>query len=773
VRRYFEFVLDYRFAVLGLVAVATALALLSASRAVVATSIGGLFLGESPAFLDYLERADEFAGDELLVVGFEAPELLDEGWRGRLQQAVDELGADPAVESVVSLLDAPLLDRHGSLLIVSTAGDRAEEDPGGIEALLDRLRSDPMVAGLLLSEEGPRTAVVVTLTADGSRHAEEGPRIATEVRARLEAAELAGPDGLHAGGWVAVLAELLVQTRVNIRRIFPFTAVLLLVTVWLMFRRLWPAFAALGVSLIGVAWTMGFAIVVDRNLNLLMATVPALVLVVGFSDVVHLCSAYLLELEDGRSKREAILASAEDVGRACLFTSATTFTGFVCISLVPIPLFRLLGAVLGFGVGAALLLAMTLCPILFSLLPRPRPLRSGTSSRVHAELDRLLAFLSGLASRHPRRVIAGFAAFVVVCVLGASRIVVEVDMLDRFDESNVLRVDNEWLLESFSGTSTVDLYLELPEVDGALAPEVVEAVDRLERRLEQEPRVDRVQSLVDVLGRIHRTLTSHQSDAGPLPASREAAAQYLLLIEPGGAADLEQLVDFDRRTLRLVLRMNDAGYAAARDVGLHAETLAEELLPAGTEIQATGMNYLLGDWLDDVVRGQRNGLLVSLAVIALMMVVALRSWRVGLLSMIPNVLPLLAIGGWIGWTWDQVDSDTLIPAILAIGIGVDDTIHFLVRYRVEAARSEDVRAALDRTFRFAGRAIVMTTVILVVGFAPFALSDYFTTRLFGTLLPLSLAVALLADLLLVPALVTVGAMRFDRGAERQGRARQG
>jgi hypothetical protein len=185
------------------------------------------------------------------------------------------------------------------------------------------------------------------------------------------------------------------------------------------------------------------------------------------------------------------------------------------------------------------------------------------------------------------------------------------------------------------------------------------------------------------------------------------------------------------------------------------------------------MNYLLGDWLDDVVRGQRNGLLVSLAVIALMMVVALRSWRVGLLSMIPNVLPLLAIGGWIGWTWDQVDSDTLIPAILAIGIGVDDTIHFLVRYRVEAARSEDVRAALDRTFRFAGRAIVMTTVILVVGFAPFALSDYFTTRLFGTLLPLSLAVALLADLLLVPALVTVGAMRFDRGAERQGRARQG
>jgi uncharacterized protein len=773
VRRYFEFVLAHRLAVLGVVALLTVLALASLSRAVVATSIGGLFLGESPEYLRYLDRSEAFAGDELLVVAFETSELMEDDWRRRLEAAADAIREEPAVDSVATLLDVQLLDREGLDLRVATAGERADDRLEEGDALLERLRADPMVAGLLLSDDGSRAAVIVTLTADGSRHAEEGPRIAQEVIARLEVAELAGPGGLHAGGWVAVIAEILVQTRLNIRRIFPFVAGLLLITVWLMFRRLWPAFAAVGVSLIAVAWTMGFAIAVDRHVNLLMATVPALVLVVGFSDVVHLCSAYLLELEDGRSKRDAILASAEDVGRACLFTSLTTFTGFVCISLVPIPLFRLLGLVLGFGVGAALLLAMTLCPILFSYLPRPKPLRGGASSRIHAWLDGLLAGLARLASSRPRAVIGAFAAFALVCVVGASRIHVEVDMLERFAASNALRVDNEWLLEHFSGTATVDLYLDLPEDGGALEPDVIAAVDALGRQVRGLPHVDATLSLTDLLGRIHRTLTDDRPDAGPLPSSRAAAAQYLLLFEMGGGEGLAPLVDFDRRSLRMVIRLDDAGYRAAREAGEAAEELALDLLPEGASVEATGMNFLLGDWLDEVVRGQRNGLLLSLAVIALMMVVALRSPRVGLLSMAPNVLPLIALGGWVGWTWDQVDSDTLIPAILAIGIGVDDTIHFLVRYRVEAARSDDVVTAIDRTFRFAGRAIVMTTVILVVGFAPFVLSDYFTTRLFGTLLPLALLVALFADLLLVPALVRVGAMQFDVGGPTDPPARSG
>ena len=130
--------------------------------------------------------------------------------------------------------------------------------------------------------------------------------------------------------------------------------------------------------------------------------------------------------------------------------------------------------------------------------------------------------------------------------------------------------------------------------------------------------------------------------------------------------------------------------------------------------------------------------------------------------MIPNILPLLALGGYVGYFWEATDSDTIIIAMIAIGIGVDDTIHFLTRLKFESARTHDPLMALQRAFHFCGRAMMSTTLILAVGFLPFVVSDYFSIHMFGTLLPYTLIVAVLADILLVPALVKVGPVRFPQ-----------
>ena len=142
------------------------------------------------------------------------------------------------------------------------------------------------------------------------------------------------------------------------------------------------------------------------------------------------------------------------------------------------------------------------------------------------------------------------------------------------------------------------------------------------------------------------------------------------------------------------------------------------------------------------------------------MIIWMKSVRIGLWSMLPNLLPILVLGGYLGLFYDEIDSDTITIAMIAIGIGVDDTIHFLMRWRFESARSTTTAEALDRTFHFSGRAIIITTVILAAGFAPFAFSDYYSVRIMGTLLPFTLVVALLADLLFVPALVKLGAIKI-------------
>jgi predicted RND superfamily exporter protein len=213
--------------------------------------------------------------------------------------------------------------------------------------------------------------------------------------------------------------------------------------------------------------------------------------------------------------------------------------------------------------------------------------------------------------------------------------------------------------------------------------------------------------------------------------------------------------------LRIAVRTNQRGFRAVAEVGERIEAVARESLGASTTAEASGFVYILGDWLSELVQGQRNGLITCAMTVAILMIVCLRSFRVGLWSMVPNLLPVLAIAGLLGFLWEHADSDCIGLGILAIGIGVDDTIHFLTRYRIEAARSVHTAEAIRRTFAFAGRAIVMTTVILAAGFCPFALSDYLTTRILGTMLPFCLVVALAADVLLVPAMVQLGWMRYE------------
>lgn len=758
---WIRFVLRRRVAVLVVVGMLTALAAWSASRGVFASSIARLFLGESEGYARYLTRAADFGGDELIIVGFDDPALLADDGRARLEAAAEQIEAWPEVARVLTPLDARRIEAAAGGLRITPYVEEAEaleaDDAEARAALRDEMRVDPFVGGSLLARDGPGVALIVELVPDADRNAEAGPVLLDRVGAVLAEAGIPRSAQQHAGQ-IAAVSELLVQTQQAIGRIFPFCALLLLLTVWALFNRLWPAALAVAVSLLAVVWTAGFAVLLDPEISIMMALVPSVILIVGFSDVVHLVSAYLIELGEGKDKDAALLAAGVDVGRACLFTSLTTFVGFVSMSFVPTPVFRLTGLVMGFGVAIALLIAMTVVPIVFSYAPAPTPLRIG-AGRAQAGLDRVLGGVRRLTVRRPWWVIGAFGIAFVLAGIGISRLSIETNVVERMGEDNRLRKAAVWFETHFAGTNIVDLYIEAPEQDGLLDPTRFAAIARVQAEVEKHPLVDDAQSLVDLMKRLHTTLAGPA--ARPLPTTRPQLAQYLLLFEMAGGEGLEQVVDFDRRLMRIRLRLNDNGFRASESVGDAAVALAREHLDPQTTLDPTGVSYLLGDWLDEILTGQRNGLLFSVGTIALMMVIALRTVGAGLWSMIPNLFPLLALAGWIGGMWETADSDVFVVLVIAVGIGVDDTVHFLVRYRSECARS-DRDEALERTFDFAGRAIVMTTLILTAGFLPFATSDYFSAWILGTMLPACLLLALAADLLLVPAMAAVGLIRFPK-----------
>jgi len=715
-----------------------------------------MFLDESPEYMKYVDDRGRFGTDELLLVAVPMPDPLAPESRARLERLESRLLDHPDVGEVHTVLGYEQVERVDGALRARPWSEAAEEAPERSKELLEAIADDPLIGHTLVPRDRTHALVVIGLASKHDRAAEEGPIIVRELMQTVR--DEGFVDDLHTAGWLSTISATLEEALFNLLVLLPVAAVLLLGVVWAMFRRLWPAALSMVVANLAVLWSMGFAVQLDREINILMAAVPAIVLVVAFSDTVHLCSAYLLELAEGSSKDEAILRSAEDVGYACLWTSMTTFAGFISLSLIPTPLFRHLGVVLGFSVAVALLLAMTVAPVLFSYLPPPPPLRAGTQGRVHDVLDRGLAWCSTTATTRPRTVVAIFAVATAACVGWATQLTIETDFEGRMAADHPVRVDDDWFRSQLTGTTMVDLYIETPEPGGLLDAGVFAGVRALQDRLEADPRVDHAVSYVDAIDRIHDVL--RPGDAPP--TTRRAIAQDLLAFEMGGGSALDALIDIERRRARLSLRLTERGVRTTAAVGYRGRDLGDELLGDLASVEPSGLTYLIGDWLDEIVTGQRNSVIVSVILVAILMSLALGSVKIGIISMFPNLLPLLAIAGWIGFAWDSMDSDTLIVGVMAIGIGVDDTIHFLVRYRLEEARSATTADAIARTFHYAGGAMAMTTIILVIGFLPFGISDYFSVDMIGKLLPTALIVALLADVLLVPALVELGPLRLRR-----------
>jgi len=734
------------------------------SHAVMASSLEKMFFGDSPAYDAYVERTEQFGTEEVNPIAIPMPNPLSSESVAVLSELTENLEELADVDRAFTILDLQRIQGDGTTIEVDPYYEIALEHPEQIPELMDEIRDNPLSGGLVVSEDGEYAVVLLEIRPDQTRPAESLPLIRDAI---MEVFEEAGfpEEELHSAGLLFTINEAVSQTEFSLVTIFPIVVLVLLISVWLMFRRLWPAVMSTVVSLVAVIWTVGFAVALDPQINIMISMVPTVIMVVGFSDVVHLCSAYLLELGDGRSKDLAIVRSAEDVGRACFYTSATTFAGFFCLSLVPTPMFRTLGVVLGVGVATALLVAMTLVPIIFSWMPEPKPLRKGATSKIQDWIDSCLGLLEKLACDRPKAVISGFAVLLVLSGVGIASLHIEADFARRLSEDNTVRQDAAWFDEQFSGTSAIDVYVTLPERDGLLDPDRFAEVAELQDALLELPEVTAAFSLVDLMKQLYATYSPDRAAVVDLPDTRAGLTQLLELFQNGDGQDLGRLLDFKRQTMRILLRLEPDGVRSNSAIGAYAVDYAQTALDETAVVEPSGLMFLLGDWLDEILEGQRNGLLLSIFVITVMMIFAVGSFRNALTSMVPNVLPLVVLGGVLGGLYSYVDSDSMAVAMLAVGIGVDDTIHFLVRLRIESKRTGNRRKALRRTFAFAGRAIVMTTIILVAGFLPFALSDYYSLAVMGTLLPLSLIVALLADLLLVPALVQVHFIKFAGAGE--------
>jgi len=743
----------------GLVAAITAglvvLSLAQLSRAELSSDLVALFVADGPDADAYRRWRALFDAAEPAVLGIPSDAPLSPDSLTRLRSLERDLRATDGVASVLSLASAPRVADEGGLLRVETWGEALARAEGpSRERLVVEVMADEELVGTFVGRGGDALLVMVQLD---EAFAERPPaeQLALEQRLRDAVADsgLATAKDVRAVGFPVVVSMMLEISVTHLRTLVPLAALVLILVVLLFYRRLWPALFACVIAGVSVIFAGAAAIAYDVRITPMHSIAPVLIIVISLADTIFVLNAFSRARQAGLEDDDAIVRAIGEVGPACVLTSISTFFSFATFLLIPASAMQLLGIAAGVGVASALLLIVTLGPVLLHTLPTPAV---GSGRRTRAFVDGLVDVTRRIAIRHPRVVVSAALIALVGAGAATTQLEVETDWARRMAPEHRLPQAETWIKDRFGGFSTVEAVWRTS--DDALAPEVLAAQAAFRARALARDDVLQELSAASVLMTLKRALTG--TERAEPPADKAEVAQLLLLAE--GAGDpLAMLVSDDRTAARSILRVRPTGLRKTAKLADDLEAAARAGCPAGVHVEVTGLAVMQGSWLDKMLRAQVRGLGLVALMSVLVLALGLRSVRAGVFALLPNSLPVLLFLGLLALPGAHFDSDYLLVCVVGLGIAVDDTIHFLTRFRAASRAGMDTERALQEAYLSAGPAMVETTLILVVGLSPLVLSDYLGARMFFTELSKVLVGALVADLLLLPAMIRLGWIRFD------------
>jgi hypothetical protein len=484
---------------------------------------------------------------------------------------------------------------------------------------------------------------------------------------------------------------------------------------------------------------------------------------------VHVLALFFRRFASGSSKEDAIVWALEHSGLPIILTSLTTAGGLLSFAPTALAPISDLGIFAPAGVMIALLLTLVLLPALLALAPIRRLAEADAKGAgLQRLLDAAIVGAGDFAGRRPWVVIGASAALLVVAGVGATRIELSHNPLEWLPASDPVRRSTEQIDRELRGSISMEVVLTRDGENGWYDPDAIHELEAFSRFAETYRNGDifvgRAFSLVDVLKEIHRALNGNDPRYYDTPSDRDLIAQEFLLFENSGSDDLEDLVDSRFSQARLTLKMPWLDAVAYTGAVRELEEHLREQLGGDTTIVVTGIVALLTRTISAVLISMVQSYSIAFVVISLLMILLLGSVRMGLISMLPNLAPILCALGLMGWFGLPLDAFTLLIGSIALGLAVDDTIHFMHNYRRYLGQGSDSRGAIRQTLETAGRAMLATTLVLSVGFFIFMLSPMSNLFNFGMLTGFAILVALLADFLLAPALMQA---IHGRGAARR------
>lgn len=748
--RYIEFILQRRWWV---IVFTTALMLLAASggeRLVVADDFRQLLGSDNPQLgaLNALENAYAASNTVLIAVSVDQGSVFTRRTLGAIEELTEAAWQTPYSSRVDSLTGFTYSRAQGDDLMVTPLVEEAAALGEADLARIARIaRNEPELIGRLVSHDGRVGAVVISFAKAGNQSAliAEVPDFLHAVlhQARAQYPEL----GYHMTGDVILNRTVNDAMEDGVRSTLPLGFVLVLVGVALLLRSLFSVGVIVVMMIFGILTTIGFAGWAGMVLSPLTSGVPVVIMVLAVAHSVHIVTAVLLNLGRGMDRRAAILESMHMNASPVFLTSVTTMIGFLSLNSSDSPPVQIMGNLSAFGMLCIFLYSMTLLPALLSVLPlRARRIHSKTSPLFERFADFVVA-------RH-KLLLGGGLAVSVILVAGIPRNEFSDDWTKQFDERYQFRQDTDFVSQNLTGLNALEYSLESGEEGGITDPQYLHKVEAFADWARSQPEVLHVRAFTDIMKRLNRNMHGDDPARYRLPQDAALAAQYLLLYElsiPFGA-DLNDRIDVAKSATRMTVTVRDLTARQMRQLDARAQGWIEHNAP-GLAGEASGITMIFAHLAQRNLESILRGTILGMALISLLLIGVFRSLRLGLVSLVPNfVPPAMGFGLW-GYVVGQVSFPAAMTTIIAFGIIVDDTIHFMTKYRRGQQDGLAGTEAVRYAFRTTGPALFTTSIVLMAGFVVFAFSGYEGIWILGMMVTLMVGLGIIVDFLLLPPLL--------------------
>lgn len=666
-------------------------------------------------------------------------ELTEKSWQIPYSSRVDSLTNYQHTEAEVD-----------DLVVEDLVEDPAALTDQRLAKIKDIAVNEPLLLHRLISEQAHVTAVNVTVQLPGINESKETPEVVAYARKIAAEIQEKYPSlKIYMTGMVMMNNGFSEASINDMTSLVPISFLIMMVMLFLMIRGFAGTALTMVVIILSIISAMGAGGYIGYPITPPSSIAPTVILTVAIANSVHVLVTFYHNMREGMEKVPAMVESMRVNLQPVFLTSLTTSIGFLSMNFSDVPPFNHLGNFVAIGVMMSFLLAVTFLPAVISLLP--------VKVRVHHEGgDRMMIWLGDFVVNNRRKILPGMVILVVFLVSFLPRNELNDVFLEYFDETIPFRQATDFTVENLTGMYLIDFSIESTETGGISDPGFQQEVENFANWFRRQPETIHVNVFTDIMKRLNRNMHGDDDEMYRLPDDRNLAAQYLLMYEmslPYGL-DLNNQINVDKSATRMVVTLK----TISTNNMLELEKRSDQWIAENTKhiktASASGPTMMFAHIGKRNIISMLGGTTIALVLISLIMIVALRSFKLGLTSMVPNLVPAaMGFGIW-GMLVGEVGLALSVVTSMTLGIVVDDTVHYMSKYqRARVEKGYDSEQAVRYAFTSVGRALVVTSVVLIAGFLVLAFSSFKLNSGMGLLTALVIALALLADFLLLPTLL--------------------